>query len=662
MFERHDLSFRECRAAAHAALGSTRGKTVLNSVRPRGLSGVLRSRPPLAVQLFLAARAGRLWWSATDCFALLEPPSEHRPPNRAARRLRFLDHYWELLVWFAPLAVLMVAAAGLALVPTASTRMAGLLLVVLDMTVAVVMVVLVTLGGLRWLFGVVEPARWKHDNSAIDAYLDEHWSVPLCHIRDATAAGDGMRALHGWGESVLVQESGVTGSDTLAAIRDATAPLGSENSGVLVVHRSARRRLPVPDARPLGGVTLLAAVTVGLPFLMAGMIAGWEQAVCGEQDCTGQPSTYGRALYWLFYQYFWTDPPGLAPVSTQARFLGPELRVLILVVVVTLGVTAVRYTRWRKKEIEKVSAAAVAHATTTLVLVASTVERDAVIESVRKSNGNSTPRRTFSKHHTIFDLGSVAGSHVLLAQSEQGIESPGAMMLTANDLITGSSPDYVVLAGTCFGLREGEQRIGDLLVPTQLRNLNWTKVVQAVDGASAEFVRGDRVSPGVLLDRCRAATVDWPGARVHFGILLSENVAVDSPEYGRQLREREPDALGAEMEGTGVYAAAARSKVDWIIIKGIAGWGRQATDESQATAAKSAAGFLVHLLQIGALGGEPAAEPPRDSAESHASPAIRTSVTADGEVRPVDGTRSVFLCYAHEHPGSKPTPRGWPTS
>jgi nucleoside phosphorylase len=611
VFERHGPSFHECKVAARAVLRTARGKTVLNTVRPRGISGVLRGRPSLTVQFFLAGRAGWLWWATPDRFALLQPPSEYRPANRAARWLWMLNRYWDLVVWLVPLACVMLFAVALALVPTVPTRFVALLLLGGVMLVAVVMVSLVTLGGLWRLFTIVEPARWKRDSGAIDAYLDEHWSVSLCHVRDAAAVDEVLRALHDWDDTVFVLESGVTEPDTLTAIRHAAPPLG-ENSGVLVVQRSAQRKLPIPDPRPLGGVTLLAAIAVVLPFVMAGTVAGWERDACGRQDCTDRPATYGRALYWLFYQYRWSDPPGLSPLSIQARLFGPELRVLILVVILTLFVTTVRYRRWLKKEIQNVSATTMTHRTVTLVLVASTVERDAVIESVRQANGNSTPTRTFSRHHTVFDLGVVTGSRVLLAQSEQGVESPGAMMLTANDLIVECSPDYVVLVGVCFGLREGEQRIGDVLVPTQLRNMNWRKVVQAVDGASAEFVQGDRVSPGVLLDRCRAATVDWPGARVHFGILLSENALVDSPEYARHLREREPDALGAEMEGAGVYAAAARSKVDWIIIKGIAGWGQHTAEEFQVAGARSAADFLTHIFRIGALGQldrEPTSEP-----------------------------------------------------
>jgi nucleoside phosphorylase len=604
-------------------------------VRPRGLPGVVRSRLPLAAQLFLAGRAGWLYWRGPDRFALLEPPAGRRPETAGGRRLRLLNRYWDTVALVGSLVGVLVVAAPLFLVPNALVQLAVRWLYIGVGTVCFAVAVLIVLRTLWVLYGLVEPSRWDQGRSTTDAYLSEHWSVPLCHVENDRAVGDTLKALQGWADIVLIRESGVTAPDGLAAVRAAATSVGAPDSGLLVLRRQPRREVPVPDPRPGGGVAVLLLVAVAIPFVLGGTLAGWERAVCGRRVCSGQPATYGRAVYWMFSEYLWTNPPGLTPLSTQGRILAPEARLFSAVVVLVFGVTVVRYLRWQKR-VQKMSAMSTAVPNTTLVLVASTVERDAVIGRVGRCNGMTAPERTFAEHHTIFDLGPVAGSRVLLAQSEQGIESPGAMMLTANDLIVECAPDHVVLVGTCVGLREAEQRIGDVVVPTQLRNLNWKAVVREAAGATAEFIRGDRVSPGVLLDRCRAATSDWSG-RVHFGTLLSENVLVESADHARLLAEREPDALAVEMEGAGVYAAAARSKVDWIMIKGVAGWGQHAPEPAQVAGAESAADFLVHLLGTGALG---QAEP-----ESSGRP-----VPAPGPRAGADSRPRVFVSYANTPP------------
>lgn len=39
-----------------------------------------------------------------------------------------------------------------------------------------------------------------------------------------------------------------------------------------------------------------------------------------------------------------------------------------------------------------------------------------------------------------------------------------------------------------------------------------------------------------------------------------------------QLRKLAPEAPGGEMEGTGLYSAAQRKKVDWLLVKAVCDW------------------------------------------------------------------------------------------
>jgi hypothetical protein len=64
----------------------------------------------------------------------------------------------------------------------------------------------------------------------------------------------------------------------------------------------------------------------------------------------------------------------------------------------------------------------------------------------------------------------------------------------------------------------------------------------------------------------------------------------------------EPEAIGGEMEGAGLYVACQDKKVDWILVKGICDWadGEKGQDKEsrQKTAASNAAAFVVHTLEF----------------------------------------------------------------
>ena len=54
-----------------------------------------------------------------------------------------------------------------------------------------------------------------------------------------------------------------------------------------------------------------------------------------------------------------------------------------------------------------------------------------------------------------------------------------------------------------------------------------------------------------------------------FGTILSGAKLVDSMDFRQQLRALEPEAIGGEMEGAGLYVACHDLKVDWILVKAI---------------------------------------------------------------------------------------------
>jgi hypothetical protein len=74
---------------------------------------------------------------------------------------------------------------------------------------------------------------------------------------------------------------------------------------------------------------------------------------------------------------------------------------------------------------------------------------------------------------------------------------------------------------------------------------------------------------------------------------------VDSEDYVSKLRALEPEAIGGEMEGGGMYVSCHEKKTDWILVKGICDWASNKAEDKEARqilAAKNAAEFVYHAL------------------------------------------------------------------
>ena len=241
----------------------------------------------------------------------------------------------------------------------------------------------------------------------------------------------------------------------------------------------------------------------------------------------------------------------------------------------------------------------------TLLLVATDVERIAVMQRVSANTDIRYSLRRL-RYHTVYELGRIGGTEIMLAQVGPGTVTLDAAGVAAAALVDELGPDHLILTGICYGLRDDDarsaQRLGDVVVASQLRLIAHERVTQTDDGVR-HTKRGGEVHPSpMLLDRLRSASHDWQGAAtVHFGPVLSESVLVDSRSYRQHLKEREPEAIAGEMEGAGVYAAALRGKVDWALVKGICDWGYEKGDKHQRLAADNASSFVVHMIRTGGL-------------------------------------------------------------
>jgi nucleoside phosphorylase len=133
--------------------------------------------------------------------------------------------------------------------------------------------------------------------------------------------------------------------------------------------------------------------------------------------------------------------------------------------------------------------------------------------------------------------------------SELNMGGIGASLETLQNSISVLHPSAVIMVGEAFGINAQKQAIGDILVSQQLRLYDIGRIDEA-----GIIPRGDRPSTSSwLLNRFRAATSSWEGAKVNFGVILTGDKLIDKADYRDQLMLLEPEAIGGEMEGAGLW-------------------------------------------------------------------------------------------------------------
>jgi nucleoside phosphorylase len=247
-----------------------------------------------------------------------------------------------------------------------------------------------------------------------------------------------------------------------------------------------------------------------------------------------------------------------------------------------------------------------------LIVTVTEVETKAVFEVFGRASGTTTPATI--EDRLYHDLGIINGAHVVHALSEMGAGGVGGAQQSVQKAVISLTPSAVLMVGIAFGVDDAKQAIGDVLVSQQLRLYELQRVGKDI------LLRGDRphASPR-LINFCRMAalvpTTPLPYI-VRFGLLLSGAKLVDAIDYRDQLVTLEPEAIGGEMEGEGLYVACHETKTDWIVIKAICDWadGNKSDPkkrEHQVLAASNAAGFTLSVIEKAAFRQHTSAAPVR---------------------------------------------------
>ncbi len=237
-----------------------------------------------------------------------------------------------------------------------------------------------------------------------------------------------------------------------------------------------------------------------------------------------------------------------------------------------------------------------------LIVTVTEAETKAVFEAFGPAN--DIPKEVTVDGRLYHDFGTVNGAQIFHALSEMGGGGVGGATQTVLKAINSLKPSAVLMVGIAFGVNEKNHSIGDVLVSQQLILYDLQRVGTDV------VLRGDKphASPR-LINFCRmtafASAASLPYA-VRFGLLLTGEKLIDNIDYRDQLLKLEPEAIGGEMEGGGLYVACHDSKTDWIVIKAICDWadGNKSNPkkkEDQTLAARNAAIFTLGVIKKAAF-------------------------------------------------------------
>lgn len=240
-----------------------------------------------------------------------------------------------------------------------------------------------------------------------------------------------------------------------------------------------------------------------------------------------------------------------------------------------------------------------------VLITATEPEVEAVLRLLKPSPRRRAVLKGFVGPETYY-LGRFASCFAAVTKCRMGSVEAGA---AAQHALHVWRPKAVVMVGIAMGRDPAKQKIADVLVASQIISYEPQRV-----GVSQIIARGP-IPPAdpTLLNRFENLP-HWSFARPdglrcerHVGPLLSGEKLVDDPEFKAELFERYPQAIGGEMEGVGLAAAAVRNLVPWILVKGICDWADgKKHKKHQPLAAAAAVSLVYHALsQAEVLNGLP---------------------------------------------------------
>ena len=231
-----------------------------------------------------------------------------------------------------------------------------------------------------------------------------------------------------------------------------------------------------------------------------------------------------------------------------------------------------------------------------LLITVNDHETKAVIAAFEKETG---PAKGIMKAKRRYnDLGTINETRVFHTVSEQGSLLKGAAHQTVVKAIDALNPSAAIAIGIAFGVNKEKQSIGQILISKQIF------LYDPQRKGKTKIYRGPKPDASTwLLNYFRTfSQVKWREPKVQIGLILSGESLLDNIAERKALVKQEPEAIGGEMEGAGLYVGTDEKHVEWIIIKAICDWAdgdviNADKEKNQELAAKNSVDFLMKALK-----------------------------------------------------------------
>jgi nucleoside phosphorylase len=235
-----------------------------------------------------------------------------------------------------------------------------------------------------------------------------------------------------------------------------------------------------------------------------------------------------------------------------------------------------------------------------LLVTANDVERDAMLRLVHPPKRRRAVLRRSIGQATYY-LAALGDHPVVLFTCKAGSVQRDSAALAVAEAIKRCRPKAVVGVGIAFGGYTDKLKIGDALVSSKViayepQRLQTTGAIQ----------RGPHTDAGPILFNRFTNVRNWKfvrpdrhSCRVKDGPILSGEKLVDDLDFKVSLFSQYPEAIGGEMEGTGMAAACSRAEArrEWILVKSVSDWGDGTKgDRHRPLAAAVAASLVAHVL------------------------------------------------------------------
>ncbi|CAB3984239.1 5 -methylthioadenosine S-adenosylhomocysteine nucleosidase-like isoform X16 [Paramuricea clavata] len=196
---------------------------------------------------------------------------------------------------------------------------------------------------------------------------------------------------------------------------------------------------------------------------------------------------------------------------------------------------------------------------------------------------------------------------VALMKSAQG---PIEALLAVKNAAEILKPKVILFVGICATMRPKKAKLGDVIISAKLATYDETKIKED----KVEY-RGSKSKVSQNMQkRIRHATDGWKAplkdpsslkVEVHpDAVMLSGSDLVNNRGRREELAEYFQDALGLEMEGAGLYAAASDLKTEWAVIKAVSDFAdgsKSSTEPWQPFSSAMAASVVYNMFKYPVL-------------------------------------------------------------